>query len=61
MAQDSANLEKIFDYIDSLEVTERAARVRVEPTDLFPVLLVMLIAVAMGRLTVRETWLRRSP
>ena len=61
MAEDSANLEKIFDYIDSLEVTERAARVRVDPTDLFPVLLVAMIGVTMFRMTIRETWLRRSP
>lgn len=61
MAQDIENLEKIFDYIDSLETTERAARVRIDPTDLFPPLLVVMILLGLFRIVAQETWLRRAP
>ncbi len=61
MAQDIENLEKIFDYIDSLETTERAARVRIDPTDMYPPLVVLMIALGLIRTISRETWLRRSP
>lgn len=61
MAQDLENLERIFDYIDSLETTERVARVRVDPTDMFPPLVVIMIALGLIRTISQETWLRRSP
>jgi Ca-activated chloride channel family protein len=61
MAQDIENLEKIFDYIDSLETTERTARIRIDPTDRFAPLVVLMIALALFRSVSQETWLRRSP
>jgi len=61
MAEDIKNLERIFDYIDALEKTERTARVRVEPSDIFPPLVFAMILLTLIRMTFRETILRRSP
>ncbi len=61
MAEDTASLEKIFSYIDSLETTERAARIRVDPTDLFPPLILLMIGFTVFRMAARETFLRRAP
>ncbi|MBU6300253.1 MAG: VWA domain-containing protein [Verrucomicrobia bacterium] len=61
MAQDLENLERIFGYIDSLETTERTARTRVDPTDLFAPLVVLMFALALLRAIGQETWWRRSP
>ncbi len=60
-AEDTANLEQIFAYIDSLEMTERKAKVRVDPTDFFPHLVFAMTALAMVRLLAQETVLRRYP
>lgn len=61
MANDTENLEKIFEHIDRLEVTERQARVRREPSDLFPWAIAAMIAMAVARLALSETVLRKYP
>jgi Ca-activated chloride channel family protein len=61
LAEDTETLEKIFRTIDTLETTERAARLRVDPTDLFPVLLLAMVGLTCFRLVARETFLHQSP
>lgn len=60
-AEGTQNLEQIFAEIDTLEKTEREARVRVEPTDFFPVAVSMMFMLAVFRMVANETFLRRYP
>jgi len=61
LAKDTPNLEQIFAYIDSLETTEREARVRSEPTEFFSPILVFMTVLAMARLVAQQTVFRRYP
>ena len=61
LAEDTERLEHIFARIDALETTEREARVRVDPTEFFPIVLIVLIAFAIFRMIANETFLRRNP
>ncbi|MEM7011997.1 MAG: VWA domain-containing protein [Verrucomicrobiota bacterium] len=61
MAEDTSNLKNIFAFIDDLEVTEREARVRVEPLDWFPFLIFIAIALLVGRMIAMETLFKRAP
>lgn len=61
MAEDTENLKEIFAHIDSLEKTEREARVRVEPKDWFVWLVLAAVVLMVIRMVAAETFLKRVP
>lgn len=61
VAEDTGNLKNIFDHIDSLERTEREARVRVEPKDWFTLLLLTAVILMVIRMVAAETFMKRAP
>lgn len=61
LAQDTGSLEQIFARIDALETTEREARVRTEPEDWFPPVLVLAAVLGILRMVAEQTVLRQYP
>lgn len=60
-AQDTRSLEKIFAHIDALETTEREARIRTEPEEWFPPLLMLAAVLGLFRMVAEQTILRQYP
>lgn len=61
LAQDTGSLEDIFAHIDSLETTEREARIRTEPEEWFPPILALAAILGLFRMVAEQTILRRYP
>jgi len=60
-AEDTDGLQEIFGQIDSMETTEREAKVRVDPSDFFQWFHFAMICLAVVRVVIGETLLRRYP
>lgn len=61
MAEDTDSLKDILLQIDQLETTEREARIRIEPNEWYPWLVLAMVGLTMFRMIGAETFAKRAP